>query len=213
MGRAATIGLRRGALARRLLAAFCGDRAASASRAARRSTACRRFRCRSPPTSCRSACPLLASMPTAIRPRSRPSRASWPRRRAPPKSCIRRRRGPRASIWLCPVAATTARSGPACLLGWTARGDRPSFRIVTGTSTGALSAPFAFLGPEYDPQLKAVYTETAAKDIFSAQAHPGRRLRRFARRHQAAAQPHQPLSRQEDDRAHRARNTTRAASC
>lgn len=58
--------------------------------------------------------------------------------------------------------------GAGLLLGWTARGDRPSFRIVTGTSTGALSAPFAFLGPDYDPQLKAVYTETAAKDIFSA---------------------------------------------
>lgn len=58
--------------------------------------------------------------------------------------------------------------GAGLLLGWTARGDRPSFRIVTGTSTGALSAPFAFLGSEYDPQLKAVYTETAAKDIFSA---------------------------------------------
>jgi predicted patatin/cPLA2 family phospholipase len=58
--------------------------------------------------------------------------------------------------------------GAGLLLGWTARGDRPSFRIVTGTSTGALSAPFAFLGSEYDPQLKAVYTETAASDIFSA---------------------------------------------
>jgi predicted acylesterase/phospholipase RssA len=58
--------------------------------------------------------------------------------------------------------------GAGLLVGWSARGDRPSFRIVTGTSTGALSAPFAFLGSEYDPQLKAVYTETAAKDIFSA---------------------------------------------
>jgi predicted patatin/cPLA2 family phospholipase len=58
--------------------------------------------------------------------------------------------------------------GAGLLLGWTARGDRPSFRIVTGTSTGALSAPFAFLGPDYDDELKAVYTETSAKDIFSA---------------------------------------------
>jgi hypothetical protein len=37
---------------------------------------------------------------------------------------------------------------------------------VTGVSTGALSAPFAFLGPEYDEQLKKVYTETAAGDVF-----------------------------------------------
>jgi Patatin-like phospholipase len=41
---------------------------------------------------------------------------------------------------------------------------------VTGVSTGALSAPFAFLGRAYDPQLKAVYTETSAGDIFEKRA-------------------------------------------
>ncbi len=57
--------------------------------------------------------------------------------------------------------------GAGLLVGWTAHGDRPVFRAVTGVSTGALSAPFAFLGPEYDPQLKAVYTEVTAKRIFN----------------------------------------------
>jgi len=57
--------------------------------------------------------------------------------------------------------------GAGLLLGWTERGDRPTFRIVTGISTGALSAPFAFLGPEYDSKLKAVYTDTTADDIFT----------------------------------------------
>ncbi len=56
--------------------------------------------------------------------------------------------------------------GAGLLVGWTARGDRPNFRAVTGVSTGALSAPFAFLGPDYDPQLKAVYTETTARNVF-----------------------------------------------
>jgi hypothetical protein len=37
---------------------------------------------------------------------------------------------------------------------------------VTGISTGALTAPFAFLGPDYDPQLRAVYTETAPHEIM-----------------------------------------------
>lgn len=58
--------------------------------------------------------------------------------------------------------------GAGFLLGWTARGDRPEFAIVTGISTGALSAPFAFLGPEYDHALRSVYTETSADMIFSA---------------------------------------------
>ena len=36
--------------------------------------------------------------------------------------------------------------GAGSLLGWTARGDRPEFKLVTGVSTGALIAPFAFFG-------------------------------------------------------------------
>ena len=36
------------------------------------------------------------------------------------------------------------------LSGWTATGTRPVFDVVTGVSTGALIATYAFLGPEYD---------------------------------------------------------------
>lgn len=57
--------------------------------------------------------------------------------------------------------------GAGLLAGWSEHGDRPSFDLVTGISTGALSAPFAFLGSEYDTQLKKVYTETSADDIFT----------------------------------------------
>src|SRR5512132_3198060 len=60
--------------------------------------------------------------------------------------------------------------GAGLLLGWSDRGNRPEFDVVTGVSTGALSAPFAFLGRAYDPQLKAVYTETSASDIFEKRA-------------------------------------------
>ena len=38
---------------------------------------------------------------------------------------------------------------------------------MTGISTGALTAPFAFLGPDYDPQLRAVYTETPPSQILT----------------------------------------------
>lgn len=56
--------------------------------------------------------------------------------------------------------------GAGLLTGWTLRGDRPKFDLVTGVSTGALIAPFAYLGPDYDSVLKAVYTETQPSDIF-----------------------------------------------
>ncbi|QJB56148.1 patatin-like phospholipase family protein [Pseudodesulfovibrio sp. zrk46] len=48
--------------------------------------------------------------------------------------------------------------GAGFLSGWSARGDRPEFRVVSGVSTGALIAPFAFLGPEYDNLVEMFYT-------------------------------------------------------
>lgn len=56
--------------------------------------------------------------------------------------------------------------GAGLLVGWTATGQRPEFKMVTGVSTGALIAPFAFLGPAYDDELKNVFTKTSSKDIF-----------------------------------------------
>ena len=56
--------------------------------------------------------------------------------------------------------------GAGLLIGWTAAGNRPEFKLVTGISTGALTAPFAFLGPKYDDQLKAVYTTISQKDVL-----------------------------------------------
>ncbi|NEX93671.1 patatin family protein [Caulobacter sp. 17J65-9] len=57
--------------------------------------------------------------------------------------------------------------GAGLLVGWTERGDRPEFKGVTGVSTGALIAPFAFLGPKYDHVLKETYTDVSQKDIFT----------------------------------------------
>ena len=57
--------------------------------------------------------------------------------------------------------------GAGLLTGWTKHGNRPEFKLVTGISTGALSAPFAFLGPEYDEALAAVYTKVKPEDIFT----------------------------------------------
>ena len=55
--------------------------------------------------------------------------------------------------------------GAGLLKGWSAAGTRPEFKIVTGVSTGALIAPFAFLGPAYDDRLRSLYTEISMKDV------------------------------------------------
>jgi predicted acylesterase/phospholipase RssA len=56
--------------------------------------------------------------------------------------------------------------GAGLINGWTEAGNRPHFKVVTGVSTGALIAPFAFLGPEYDAILKKSYTTVDASAIF-----------------------------------------------
>ena len=57
--------------------------------------------------------------------------------------------------------------GAGFLNGWTTTGKRPVFKVVTGVSTGALMAPFAFLGPPYDKALGDFYTTTRTRDIFA----------------------------------------------
>jgi predicted acylesterase/phospholipase RssA len=56
--------------------------------------------------------------------------------------------------------------GAGVLVGWSQLGTRPEFTLVTGVSTGALTAPFAFLGPAYDEQLKLLYTTLDTSRIF-----------------------------------------------
>jgi predicted acylesterase/phospholipase RssA len=56
--------------------------------------------------------------------------------------------------------------GAGLLTAWTRQGSRPDFRVVTGVSTGALTAPLAFLGPSRDAQLEQVYTTLDASRIF-----------------------------------------------
>jgi predicted acylesterase/phospholipase RssA len=56
--------------------------------------------------------------------------------------------------------------GAGVLVGWSALGTRPVFTMVTGVSTGALTAPFAFLGQKYDEQLKTLYTTLDSSKIF-----------------------------------------------
>jgi hypothetical protein len=57
--------------------------------------------------------------------------------------------------------------GAGALVGLTEAGTRPEFALVTGVSTGALIAPFAFLGPAWDERLADAYTGGHAADLLS----------------------------------------------
>ncbi len=56
--------------------------------------------------------------------------------------------------------------GAGVLVGLAEAGKRPDFTMVTGVSTGALMAPFVFLGAKYNAQLRDAYTTITAADIF-----------------------------------------------
>ena len=82
--------------------------------------------------------------------------------------------------------------GAGLLAGWSARGTRPEFAVVTGASAGALIAPFAFLGPGHDPLLQRLITEGFGEEllqidglqaIFGAGAFKAEPLKRLVARY------------------------------
>ncbi|MCF3638953.1 patatin-like phospholipase family protein [Rhizobium sp. TRM95111] len=62
--------------------------------------------------------------------------------------------------------------GVGALKAWSDKGERPEFDIVSGVSTGALIAPYAFLGPGYDEVLVELYTSGVAKELVDADFLP-----------------------------------------
>ncbi|HMH88349.1 MAG TPA: patatin-like phospholipase family protein [Steroidobacteraceae bacterium] len=58
--------------------------------------------------------------------------------------------------------------GAGALVGLTRSGIRPQFSVVTGVSAGALIAPYAFLGPDWDQQLIEIYTTGSAEHLLQS---------------------------------------------
>src|SRR6266436_4324985 len=63
--------------------------------------------------------------------------------------------------------------GAGLLAGWSARGTRPQFTLVTGASAGALIAPFAFLGPAYDETLRSVFATGDMANLLQSEGLAG----------------------------------------
>ncbi|MEI4483213.1 MULTISPECIES: patatin-like phospholipase family protein [unclassified Phyllobacterium] len=57
--------------------------------------------------------------------------------------------------------------GVGVLAGWTETNARPGFDVVTGVSTGALIAPYAFLGSAYDKTLVHLFTSGIAQELVA----------------------------------------------
>jgi predicted acylesterase/phospholipase RssA len=62
--------------------------------------------------------------------------------------------------------------GAGLLTGWSQSGNRPEFAVVTGSSIGGLIAPYAFLGPRFDDELRKNFAEITAADVFEDRQTP-----------------------------------------
>jgi len=73
---------------------------------------------------------------------------------------------PKKSVLILSGGGAFGAYSAGVLCGWTESGTRPKFDTVTGVSTGALVAVFAFLGSEYDDELRQSYTEIDSAGIY-----------------------------------------------
>ena len=86
----------------------------------------------------------------------------------------------------------TGAFGAGALAGLARSGARPEFSVVTGVSAGALVAPFAFLGPTWDAEMSAIYTDGVTRGllhrrvlgaVFGSSVYSGAPLKRLIDRY------------------------------
>ncbi|TLY76844.1 MAG: hypothetical protein E6K43_00905, partial [Gammaproteobacteria bacterium] len=58
--------------------------------------------------------------------------------------------------------------GAGALVGWSRSDTRPEFQIVTGVSAGALMAPLAFAGRDWDPELTEAFSGAQTQHLMRA---------------------------------------------
>ena len=88
---------------------------------------------------------------------------------------VRRARGGHGPVTLLALSGggPDGAYGAGLMNGWTQAGNRPEFDMVTGISTGSLIAPFAFLGPAYDPTLRQAYLTISDGRVFRKRSFLG----------------------------------------
>ena len=81
------------------------------------------------------------------------------------RAILTRARAPSPAILALSGGGGAGAFGAGLLVGWSQIGTRPEFTIVSGVSAGALIAPFAFLGSEYDSILQQVLTSSYSSPL------------------------------------------------
>jgi hypothetical protein len=86
----------------------------------------------------------------------------------PPRPVVSRVRTQQPTVLALSGGGPDGAFGAGLLAGWSARGTRPQFTVVTGASAGALIAPFAFLGPNYDDTLRNVFATNEMANLLQS---------------------------------------------
>src|SRR5580700_8747397 len=119
-------------------------------------------------TAIREPTPSQGDSPDAIRTLGPDQRFST----LPSESVARRVRAQRAgapvNILALSGGGADGAFGAGALVGLTRSAARPQFSVVTGVSAGALMAPYAFLGSDWDDQLAEVYTSGRAERLLQS---------------------------------------------
>ena len=92
---------------------------------------------------------------------------------APSRSVVARVRAAQPTVLALSGGGGDGAFGAGLLTGWSARGTRPQFTVVTGASAGALIAPFAFLGATYDETLRGVFASGEMADLLQSEGVAG----------------------------------------
>lgn len=123
-----------------------------------------------PPANSSSVVPI--GFPAAVRVKG----VDW-RTEAPPEDIVRRLRAAATDGSLDILALSgggaSGAFGAGALVGLTKAHARPQFELVTGVSTGALIAPFAFLGASWDAELKDAFVGGLSADLMQRDTFGG----------------------------------------
>lgn len=83
--------------------------------------------------------------------------------------------GPRLDVLAVSSGGPHGAFAAGLLAGWSEAGDRPEFDVVTGVSVGALIAPFAFAGPEWDAALARLLLDFRLEEVARLEVLPALR--------------------------------------
>jgi hypothetical protein len=92
--------------------------------------------------------------------------AAQPEKPKPPEQAAPAAAAKPLNVLILSAGGQYATFAGGLLSGWTATGTRPDFDVVTGVSSGAMAAIYAYLGPKYDATVERLMNSVTSDNVF-----------------------------------------------